>query len=310
MAKALEKALRYRGELPDKQKIFRRGLLPIMMLLAAALIIAFPEPASALNPSEYFTFEYTSRLSDTEVSGSKPFTLDVTVAAVCKKDLPVSISAARITGSVIAENRDTGDKLILYPSYTFNISDDAGSFPTKAGQSYEVTQSLELIIPAGSESGSYNIAGEIIQGRIKYGIWVDVTKYLPGVQPFAVMTYTASSEPVNNPGDSSDNGNYQESPAPAQTPVSEPAGTPDISRTPPPQETAAASPGIEMPEYSASPTLLVPGDKESTVVSSEDTPGNGDSPPAASVNWWILGSLAVVAGILAVTIIFFRQLRH
>jgi len=200
-----------------KRKTYRYGLvlqLVIALLLALFLSLAGSFPAAAQNLEDYFQLSYEPvSLSKDEIHGSEVFQATIAGRAICSKDLPVSATEASITSRVVAEHKAGGGRVTLNSSYVVTIK----PFPSKEGDIAEINQVVPLKFPAQAESGDYDIIGELIKAKVKVGVWIEVTDYLPKKQSMSSVKYTAPEstsepEPVPTPAP-------VETPAPAETPA-------------------------------------------------------------------------------------------
>ncbi|MEE9583631.1 MAG: hypothetical protein V3W01_03100, partial [Dehalococcoidales bacterium] len=161
----------------------------VALILALCLISISQAPAVALSVDDYFTISYDVAFSKSVVYDNEVFYATVTVQAACTNDLPLPVSEAIITGSIVAEHEESGTRVVLNASYTVSIS----PFPNKAGEASQVSRSVALQFPAGSEPGGYNVAGELIEARVKAILWFTVTAYLPPSQEMGPVTYRIDS---------------------------------------------------------------------------------------------------------------------
>lgn len=195
--------------------------LAVALTLAGALSLMSLSPASAQDLSENFQLSYDPvTFDETEIQGSEVFHAIIAGRATCIKDLPVSASEATLTSQVIAEHVASGTKVTLNSSYTISIK----PFPSKKGETVEISQAVPLQFPAQAESGDYNVIGKIIEAKVKIGfMWVEVTGYLPQDQLMGSLKYVAP-QPTSTP---------TSTPAPAPAPPPAPAPTPTSPPTPP-----------------------------------------------------------------------------
>ena len=182
--------------------------LAVALTLAGAFSLMSASPASAQDLSENFQLSYDPVTFDkNEIQGSEVFHVTIAGRATCIQDLPISASEATLTSQVIAEHVASGTKVTLNSSYTISIK----PFPSKKGETAEISQAVPLQFPAQAESGDYNVIGKIIEAKVKVGpIPLDVTAYLPQDQLIGSLKYIA-------PG---------VTPTPALTPTPTPAPTP------------------------------------------------------------------------------------
>ena len=175
------------------QKIFsKRAIqyLAIALVLAISLVPISSSPAAAISLGDYFQISYDFEFSQTVIHGGEVFYVTATGTATCIKDLEFPynmVSEVSITSRVVAENQVSGTSEILNPSYTINIK----PFPSKNGDTYPIQKVIPLQFPEGSESGDYDVVGELIEAKVKALLWIDVTSYLPSSQAMGSVTYIA-----------------------------------------------------------------------------------------------------------------------
>jgi len=194
--------------------------LAVALTLAGALSLMSSSPASAQDLSENFQLSYDPVTFDkTEIQGSEVFHATIAGRATCIKDLPISASEATLTSQVIAEHVASGTRVTLNSSYTISIK----PFPSKKGETAEISQAVPLQFPAQAESGDYNVIGKIIEARVKVGpIPLDVTGFLPQEQTMGTVKYIAP-EPTSTP-------------TPAPVPILPPTPAPTPTPAPAPTE--------------------------------------------------------------------------
>jgi len=171
--------------------------LLIALALALCLFTAGGSPAAALNIDDYFTISYTVEFSSTEVYENQDFQATVTGEAVYTSELPLTVSEAYITGSVIARHEDSGAEVALNPGYTITIS----PFPDTVGEVVHASQTVVLQFPEGSLPGFYSIIGELIEAKVKAVLWFNVTPYMPPLQDMGTISYMPP-EPDDDEDDS------------------------------------------------------------------------------------------------------------
>jgi len=208
-----------------RQKVYRHRVmwrLAVALTLAGALSLMSSSPASAQDLSENFQLSYDPVTFDkTEIQGSEVFHATIAGRATCIQDLPISASEATLTSQVIAEHVASGTKVTLNSSYTISIK----PFPSKKGETAEISQAVPLQFPAQAESGDYNVIGKIIEAKVKVGpIPLDVTGFLPQEQLMGSLKYVAP-QPTSTPA-----------PAPAPAPALPPAPAPPPTSPPIPPE--------------------------------------------------------------------------
>lgn len=175
-----------------KHKRFSPGTiwhLIITALLVIAPIPAISSPIAAESISDYFSYSYDWEFSDTEISPGESFSLTVTGTATCNNALPAAPSQARLVSRVIAIHQTSGARKTLNSSYTVTIS----PVPSASGQTTTVTKVVPLQFPAGSEAGTYEVVGELIEAKLLAVIWWDILPYLPPTQSMGLVTYVVES---------------------------------------------------------------------------------------------------------------------
>jgi hypothetical protein len=199
----------------------------IALILVILLCLIGSPPAAAQIAEEYFQISYEPvSFSKTEIHGDEVFSATVQGRATCIKDLPMSVSEARITGHVIAEHTVSGTKVTLNSSYTTTIR----SFPGKAGDTIDLSKVIYLQFPNHGESGDYDVIDKLDKVEIPFLFgWVNVTSYLPEDQLMGLEDQLMGSLKYI-PG--------SESPTPTPTPIPTPIPTP----TPTPTPTATSEP--------------------------------------------------------------------
>lgn len=163
-----------------RQKFTRLGAIwhaAIALVTLILLCLISSPPAAAQIAEEYFQISYEPvGFSKTEIHGDEVFYATLQGHATCTKDLPVSVSEARITGKVIAEHTVSGTRVTLNSSYTTTIK----RFPDKAGDTIEINEVIYLQFPYQGESGDYDVIGKLDKVEIPFLFrWVNVRSYLP-----------------------------------------------------------------------------------------------------------------------------------
>ena len=178
--------------------------LPVVLVMSILMVAGTGHPAIAFSISDYFTYSYEVQLSTTAVQGNEVFQATVSGQAVCKKDLPITPTAAYISSRIVARHTDTGALVTLNAGYRLDIS----SFPGKQGDTARETVVVPLVFPAGSLPGTYNVVGEIVEAKVQVLIWLDVTSQLPSSQEIGTVTYAGSTggDGSNDSSDSEDTG--------------------------------------------------------------------------------------------------------
>jgi hypothetical protein len=160
----------------------------LCFFIVAALLLLNSRPVLALSVSDYFTLNYNITISTYNINEGQTFNAIASGSATCKAELPISASAAVMDSRVIATNQSTGTEVTLNSDYELNIN----PFPNKVGQTLQLTQTIPLVFPAGSPTGSYHVTGELISAKVDAIIWVDVSNYLPASQDIGTVNYFAN----------------------------------------------------------------------------------------------------------------------
>jgi hypothetical protein len=171
----------------------RRGVLRRFLLSALAglalvcgqLVPAQPVQAASFNPSDYFTYTYTIALSRSHVQNGEVFYASVSGSATCIKDAPVRPDEAFIRGRVIALHLESGARVALNAGYSATIS----PVPSIKGEVFTDVQQLPLYFPWDAPAGKYSVTGELIEARVKAGLWFDVTDSFPPTQDMGTAYY-------------------------------------------------------------------------------------------------------------------------
>ncbi len=184
------------GQKAHRHRALERLWASLTLAVALCLIIASPATAQD-NLKENFQFSYDPVSFDkSEIHGSEVFHATIAGRVTCTKNLPVSASEASITSRVVAVHTATGTGVTLNSSYTAAIK----PFPSKKGETAEISQAVPLQFPAQAEAGDYDVIGKIVEARVKVlFVWVDVTGYLPQNQSMGTVKYTATESAVAPP---------------------------------------------------------------------------------------------------------------
>jgi hypothetical protein len=175
--------------------------LAVALTLAVSLCLISTSLASAQDLAEYFQLSYDPVAFDkSEINGSEVFHATIAGRATCTQDLPVSVSEASLTSQVVAVHIASGTTVTLNSSYTISIK----PFPSRKGETAEISQEIPLQFPAQAEPGDYNVIGKIVNAEVKVGFLppVPVTSYLPQEQPMGVVKYIApesTAAPASTP---------------------------------------------------------------------------------------------------------------
>ncbi len=171
----------------NRRQFWKRVIAPALLALLLSLLI----PATALGDSlaDYFTLSYNPVTFDKNaVRGNEAFHILVSGQATCQQDLPVTISEASLTSQVIAVHTTSGDVITLDQGYTITIK----PFPSKAGETAEINQSLTLQFPVQATTGNYTITARVLEAKVKVlFVTQDVASYLPQEQQMGTIEYLA-----------------------------------------------------------------------------------------------------------------------
>jgi hypothetical protein len=164
-----------------KQHFYRnlslwRMAAALLIVITLSLTTASPALALDLNPNDYFQFNFNAVTFDkSEVAAGEAFHYTITGSADCTKDLPLPVSEVTITSQVVAKPASGGAAIVINPSYVIDIK----PLPTKAGQSFNINQTVTLQFPAGNAPGSYYVVAQVISAKVKVVITLDVTGSFP-----------------------------------------------------------------------------------------------------------------------------------
>jgi hypothetical protein len=161
------------------------------LLLTAILFFITSQPVQALNIGDYFNINYSSKLSRSILTGNETSVLDMSITAVCNRDVPIQPIEAQITGILAATHDKTGQRIVLVPNYTMNID----KFPAKSGEIYQTSQCFIIRFSSGSQTGKYTLTAESKEAlvNLKIGGWINVTRYLPQSITLGSIDYTADN---------------------------------------------------------------------------------------------------------------------
>jgi hypothetical protein len=164
----------------------------LLIVITLSLTIASPALALDLNPSDYFKFNFApTAFSKISVSAGESFNAVIKGSADCTKDLPLPISEITITSRVIARPAAGGADLVLNPQYIINIK----PLPNKAGESFEINQTVILQFPAGAAPGSYSVIGQVTEAKVTitviFSYTLDVTGSFPKEQLMGTVKFGA-----------------------------------------------------------------------------------------------------------------------
>ncbi len=175
-----------------RRKLFQVEMalcLLIALILALSLLPVYSSPAAALSMEDYFEISYEPvEYSKTDIHGDEVFYATIIGTATCTNSLPLPVSEAWITGLVTATHQVSGAKVTLNTNYKVTVA----PFPNKKGKITQARQDISLQFPENSQSGTYNVVGELIEAKVNILLgWLTVTSFLPPYQVMDSVTYTA-----------------------------------------------------------------------------------------------------------------------
>jgi disulfide bond formation protein DsbB len=163
-----------------KHHSFLPFLAALLIMIALSLAIAPPAFALDLNPADYFQVAYEPVTFDkTTVAPGDVFHATLKGRATCTQDLPLNISELKITSQVIARPASGGSEVTLNPQYIIDIK----PLPSKAGQYYDINQTVALQFPAGTAPGTYTVIGKIAKAEITINVLISYTQDITGSFP-------------------------------------------------------------------------------------------------------------------------------
>jgi len=292
--------------------------LIIALLIAVVLLLSVSLPVAAISLDEYFSLDFSSDFSTTEVTGDETFTVVITGEAVCTQDLPSPYklaSQARITGQVVAANEDTGETYTISDPYSLTID----PFPTHAGDTAGDSRTVSLQFPDEAESGTYEITGAVTQAKVKAAVWLTVTEYLPSSQYLGQVVYTSSGSSAdddddNGGGSADDDPSQTASPVSSSLPVSASAASPapvsgaentsaGSTSTSAVSTLPASSPVSSQNAASSSLPAASSGDSKSNL------PSGSAGSESSSPDWGFIAALVAVIVLCSVVIIIILRRR-
>ena len=167
-----------------------RTAAALLVLVTLSLAGAPPALALDINPADYFKFNFEPTAFDkTSVSAGDVFNAVIKGSADCTQDLPLPISEITITSQVVARPVSGGADLLLNPEYVIGIK----PLPNKAGDTFEINQTVNLKFPAGAAPGNYVIIARLTEAKVKVLVWLDVTGSFPPETLMGAVRYAVSS---------------------------------------------------------------------------------------------------------------------
>jgi hypothetical protein len=199
----------------------RRLIASLLLTAIACLAVASPAAALDFNPADYFNLTYQPITFDkSQVAAGETFHAIVRGRAICNKDIPLPVSRATIVSQVTARSAAGGASYTLNTGFTIEIN----PFPDKAGDTFDIDESIELRFPPDASPGEYQVVWQIVQARAKISfISTDVSDYIPPPQPMGKITVTSTT--VTSTAITTATGTTS-TPAPATTATSRPLPSP------------------------------------------------------------------------------------
>jgi hypothetical protein len=170
----------------------RRFVASLLLTAAACLAVASPAVALDFNPADYFNLTYQPITFDkSQVAAGETFHANIRGRAVCNKNIPLPVSRATIVSQVTARSAAGGASYTLNPGFTIEIN----PFPDKAGDTFDIDESINLQFPLDASPGDYQVVWQIVQARAKIGfIPTDVSDYIPPEQPMGSISVVSPAK--------------------------------------------------------------------------------------------------------------------
>lgn len=170
------------------------GLLIIVFCFLPNLLS--PVRAASVNPLDYV--QLTPKLvtfSDNEIVGNETFDTLVSGRVTWVKSYPLFVllasvtKEAKVTFSIEAQNKITGDWVVLNQAYSVYIKKP---FPKRVGESYQAEEKITLQFPKTAESGDYDLTAKLLRAGAKFYFfgWTDVKNYFPQLGNLGSVKYT------------------------------------------------------------------------------------------------------------------------
>jgi hypothetical protein len=172
-----------------KKYSFLRIAAALFIVIALSLTAALPALALDLNPADYFQLTFdAAAFSKSAAAAGETFSAVIKGSAICTQDLPLPISEVSITSQVIARPAAGGADLVLNPQYVINIK----PLPNKAGQTFDINQTVTMQFPAGTAPGNYTVIGQVAKATVKVIVSLDVTGSFPKEQILGAVKCSAA----------------------------------------------------------------------------------------------------------------------
>lgn len=249
-------------------------------LVVISLVYFSSGPFSlAEGPSDFIKTTFSPTVfSKTAIVGDETFYATIKSNGVCIKDVPKPSTANRFTFRYLANNKATGEQLVLNPSYVSTID----PFPQKVGDTYEKTNEVALQFPSRSQAGDYLILEEMTKVEMKdpvlgWQLAPEPTKPAPPVQPTAPTQPSAPTKPTA-PTDAS--GSMDTKPTKPSEPTKPAEPTKPSEPTRPAEPSAPPGPRREIgtvtyaPTAMPEPAIFTPGSKPNLVSSPKPAPAS------------------------------------
>jgi len=175
----------------------KRWAIWCLLIMLALCLVSIPKPAVALSIDDYFSYSLDTEFSRDELGEDEVFYATVDGTAICKQDLPLTVSNGYITSRIVAQHRGSDTEVTLKSRYTTTIE----PFPNEKGEVTEERVVISLKFPHGSQPGTYDIVGELIEARVQsiFGFWFTVTPYLPSSEDMGSVFYIPEEEDEDVP---------------------------------------------------------------------------------------------------------------
>ncbi len=218
--------------------------LILVFILTLSLPPLTPPEAASESLGDFFKISYDpATFSKTDILRNEAFSVTIHGNATCINDLPLTVREGRITGNITAVHSVSGQKVTLQSTYTVNIN----PFPSKQGQSTDMTVTVPLGFPARGEAGQYSVIARTVKAEVfVLGNWSDVTEMFPASVVLGSVHY-ATAGTTSTP-----------------TPTPTTTSTPNVSPTPgsTTSPTATVIPGTTItptarPVFTPRPTITI-----------------------------------------------------
>lgn len=152
--------------------------------------------AAMANPLDYVRITPgLITFSKNEIVGGEIYYILISGRVVWAKSFPLfsvlasATKEAKIIFSIEAQNKITGDWIILNPAHAVYVKKP---FPKRTGEYYQAEEKIPLRFPGTAESGEYNVAAKLLKADAKlyfFG-WTSVKSYFPQSGSVGSVKYT------------------------------------------------------------------------------------------------------------------------